>query len=99
MVAPGSCCNTPRAPLSTNSGGTPLVEGQEYCVLPGSATYLVSDTHANDATRKGGTGPTPFQSSVYLAVWQVPVGQVTTYKHIATHISCKCSQAVGLLIR
>jgi methylated-DNA-[protein]-cysteine S-methyltransferase len=58
-----------------------------------------AEKYANDATRKGGTGPTPFQSSVYLAVCQVPVGQVTTYKHIATHISCKSSQAVGQALK
>jgi methylated-DNA-[protein]-cysteine S-methyltransferase len=58
-----------------------------------------AEKYANDAAGKRGTGQTPFQSRVYLAVCQVPAGQVTTYKHIATHISCKSSQAVGQALK
>jgi methylated-DNA-[protein]-cysteine S-methyltransferase len=60
-----------------------------------------AEKYSNDATRvlKKGVGPTPFQSQVYLAVCQVPEGQVTTYKNIATHINCKSSQAVGQALK
>jgi methylated-DNA-[protein]-cysteine S-methyltransferase len=59
-----------------------------------------AEKYSNDTTRilkKG--GPTPFQSQVYLALCQVPEGLVTTYKHIATHIDCKSSQAVGQALK
>jgi methylated-DNA-[protein]-cysteine S-methyltransferase len=60
-----------------------------------------AENHANYATTKGGTGtgPTPFQSRVYLAVCRIPEGQVTTYKNIATHIDCKSCQAVGQALK
>jgi methylated-DNA-[protein]-cysteine S-methyltransferase len=59
-----------------------------------------AEKYLNDATRilkKGGL--TSFQSQVYLALCQVPQGSVTTYKHIATHINCKSSQAVGQALK
>jgi methylated-DNA-[protein]-cysteine S-methyltransferase len=59
-----------------------------------------AEKYSNDATRilkKGGL--TPFQSQVYLALCQVPQGQVTTYKNIATQINCKSTQAVGQALK
>lgn len=45
------------------------------------------------------TTVTPFQHRVYLALCQVPQGQVTTYKEIGLSIDCKSAQAVGQALR
>lgn len=42
---------------------------------------------------------TPFQKSVYTALCCVPVGSVTTYRHLAQSIHCGSSQAVGQALR
>ena len=42
---------------------------------------------------------TEFQNKVYEALKRVPVGRVTTYKHLASAINCKAYQAIGTAMR
>jgi methylated-DNA-[protein]-cysteine S-methyltransferase len=79
----------------TSTGTTSITSTHAKRILAAAA-----EKYSNDATRilkKGGL--TSFQSQVYLALCQVPQGSVTTYKHIATHINCKSSQAVGQALK
>ncbi|MCD8507213.1 MGMT family protein [Candidatus Woesebacteria bacterium] len=42
---------------------------------------------------------TPFAENVYAALRQVPPGQVTTYKALATALNTKAYQAIGQIMR
>lgn len=43
--------------------------------------------------------PTPFQSRVYEALKEIPVGRVITYKELATRLDCGSCQAIGQALR
>ena len=42
---------------------------------------------------------TEFQEKVYSAVKLIPTGKVSTYKHLAEHLSCKSFQAIGQALK
>jgi methylated-DNA-[protein]-cysteine S-methyltransferase len=48
---------------------------------------------------RAGSLTTPFQRRVYEALCRVPVGKVTTYKHLAAAVGCGSCQAVGQALR